>query len=126
MSFKRRNIYIAFLFWVTIITLIEICAAYIPLLHFGKDHGLVFRVIAFTLATSLYFLIINDYIHKFKTIIIGIIVGFMSYVIIYIIYMIASIIYNHDNSGFDIPLVFDLIFTALIVIIFGFAKYSKI
>lgn len=124
MKLKSKILTLSICFWIIVITLIELCAINFRFLHFGKDQGVIFRMIAFGISTSIYFLIINNFKYRLKTIIIGLIIGFISYVIVYTIYIIVSLILNHDNSGFDIPLLFDLIFSTLIVIIIGLKKYS--
>lgn len=85
--------------------------------HYGKDDGLVFRVITVSLFSSLFFYIIKN---NFSLHIgLGFFIGLLSYLLIFALYICSNILNGGDNSGFVLPMIGDQLAATTIVFIVG-------
>jgi hypothetical protein len=86
-------------------------------LHFGKDDGLTFRLLSTCIIGSLIFFIKSK---EGKYLIIGFVFSLLSYILVFVLYVLFSFLIYGDNRGFDFPqLVDQLISSVFISILFG-------
>ena len=90
-----------------------------PILEFGKDHGLVFRVISTIILSILFYLIVRLKI-SLENVLMGCAFAFFSYLIVFLSYFFISFIIYGDNRGFNLPLLFDQLFASTVMIICTF------
>ncbi len=109
-------------FWIVVILysnvfFIDFLATHFSQLHFGKDNGLIFRIVATCLVSAIFFGVIKK--RKVIGFLIGFFMGLFSYILTFIIYLITSIAVKGDNSGWDIRLIFDQLIATTIICICG-------
>jgi len=84
--------------------------------HYGKDDGLVFRILSLCIFSSIFFLIIKK---RLKFLIAGFFIGLGSYLFLFSIYISENIKTNGDNNHFYLSMLGDEIFSATMVFIIG-------
>lgn len=92
--------------------LINIIATNNNSIYFGKDDGLLFRVFFTCLVSGFVFFRLSK---KTRSFFIGFFIGLLSYILTFIIFIMLSEIVKNDNSGWDIPLIFDQLVAATII-----------
>jgi hypothetical protein len=85
--------------------------------HYGKDDGLVFRVITVSFSSSIFFLIVKK---KFSLHIgIGFIIGILSYFLVFAIYITVSVINGGNRNRLVLSMLGDQLAATTIVFIVG-------
>ena len=110
-----------FLLWSLVFYLLsmsmDFIASNVGNVHVGKDNGLIFRIIATSIISSIYFFMIKKK-RVLRNTIVGFLVGLLSYFLTFLCSLILSILIKNDNSGWDVRLLYyQLCATTFIVII---------
>lgn len=87
-----------------------------PLVHFGKDGGLLFRIFSLCFFSSIFFYLIkNDILY----IVIGFFIGLLSYLLVFFIYIITYMAIGGSSNSWVLPVVADHLVATSIVLIVG-------
>ena len=94
------------------------------LLAFGKDNGLIARIVLTILGSIIFRVIIKKKL-TIKNIIVGFGIGVLSYIIVFLLYILLSLLIYKDNRGFDFPLLIDQLISTTTIIIIGRLRYKN-
>jgi len=111
-----------FLFAFAII--VDLFIRYTNLLTFGKDNGLIARVLLTILGSIIFYIVIQNRL-SIKNIVIGVAIGVLSYIIVFLLYFLLSWLIYKDNRGFDIPLLIDQLIATTIIVIIGRVRFKS-
>ena len=94
------------------------------LLAFGKDNGLIARIVLTILGSILFRVIIKNKL-TINNIIIGFSIGILSYIIVFLLYMLVSLLIYKDNRGLDFSLLTDQLIATTMIIIIGRIRFKN-
>lgn len=97
--------------------LINYLVTHFPMLHFGKDHGMVMMIILTCIASAILFFFIESSFLKYFF---GLIIGVLSFAAVYVLYAI----FNQGNKA-DLPLIVDNSIAFTLIALFAISRYRK-
>lgn len=118
-NYLNKSFFIAVFIFYMCAFIVNLLITEFPNLEFGKDHGLVFRVISTIILSILFYLIARLKI-SLGNVLMGFALAFFSYLIVFLSYLFISFIIYGDNRGFNLPLIFDQLFASTVMIICTF------
>lgn len=122
---KDLKEFIGALLIIALVSLVaEFMARAFPIVHFGKDQGLVFRVIIFVLSCT----VLYGYVCRKRLVglFIGMVVGIVAQVCSFATLLVSSLLVKGDFSGWDIPPVWDQLIAICFLLLFrGFSRPSR-
>lgn len=117
----RKRILIASLLLFVSVLCIDFLTLIGTFFHFGKDNGLVFRIIGLTIFSLVFFLAIKKSVGNA---IVGLIVGFLSYFITATIIYWSSQLIKGNHKGMNIPLIYYQLISVIIILSIGAIVYK--
>ena len=121
-NYKSRNFVLASIILIGSIFFIHFISINYKSFHFGKDHGLIFRIILFCAVSAIFFSIVKS---EIGYLIVGFLIGLIAYILSFLLVIGLSLLIKENTTGWDISLVWNQLIATMIVFCIGLWMQAK-